>query len=317
MMPKASAWKSKGPAGARRSSTKRQLRTPRKKADSIAAKGKESKNPPGFRLLDLPPEIRLQIYRYFATVGKIILPKEPALYRRKVNELEKRKRGVRDAKATRTSLQWVCHQISEEWAPIFFSTTTIVVNPARSPDDGSQLPDDGLEDFQYTPEEFRNFFMDTTPECKLKYITKLKYIDFLGKDLTNPKTGLGLASLIGALKEHLPKLPSLSKVTYLVVLDSDCRPLTPYSYRATHETAFSFPDYEGRLRTLEQQALSGTGTGFLNNWVSQRKIKYRLVLGLEREDRRDMKLIFRREQLPTARSMADRMERGHQQKLEE
>ncbi|KIY03264.1 uncharacterized protein Z520_01731 [Fonsecaea multimorphosa CBS 102226] len=255
-------------------------RTRTNQAYKSAARGNKGENPQWFRFLDLPPEIRLQIYERFAVVDEIVLPINPrtdvlAAMSRTI-QLEKRSKSVQDVKKTRRSLQGVCRRITKEWTPIFFSTTTIVVNPS-----------------QYTAKDFGDIFMKTMADNKLKCISRLMYIDLLDTQRTSLRTGQGLASFLEALHDHLPRLTSLTKITYSAVFKRMIN--IPPTY-----IAFDYLDITGKLKLLEQQALCSTGSSFLKDWQSQWEIRY------WRKECKFLELVFRREQSHIARAVEER-----------
>ena len=76
--------------------------------------------PPKASFLGIPTEIREEIYGYFKTVPE---RNRTAAARAERNAIE----------TARKSLQLVNHQVSEEWTPIFLSTTTIVATAVKGP----------------------------------------------------------------------------------------------------------------------------------------------------------------------------------------
>lgn len=70
-------------------------------------------------LLELPAEVRLEIFGYFRN-----LPEEIATGHDEITR-------TRQMQA-RAALRLVCKQISSEWSPIFFATTTVVLNVCKN-----------------------------------------------------------------------------------------------------------------------------------------------------------------------------------------
>jgi len=125
-----------------------------------------------------------------------LLPSEEAI------EFEKKLEYCRDMKKIQRSLQGVCRQISQEWAPVFFSTTTMVI----------KCP-------QHMTVTLGDVFKKTVAERKLNHSTRLKCIYFLDWWWSSFCTGKGLISFLQVLCEHRPRLLSLTEVTYSAVFD--------------------------------------------------------------------------------------------------
>ncbi|OAP65519.1 hypothetical protein AYL99_01491 [Fonsecaea erecta] len=225
---------------------------------SAAEEEKQKDDPPGFRFLDLPSEIRLHIYDYFA-VEDTSAPADDE-----------------SVKQTRKSLQTVCRQISNEWTPIFFSTTTIVVDSSNCTERWGSKTDVGA-------------IGTGTMTDNLKYITKLKYIIAIHKRWYNSRIADELECFLKGLQERLPRLPSLAEVTFWVGFDEETIPL-----RATYHLRREAD------RKMEQLVSHSTGSGFLNGWKAETG-----TLLDENHFPAEMQFIFRREQPRIAKAVEE------------
>jgi len=125
------------------------------------------------RFLALPLEVRLQIYSYFALIP-------PCAYLSHF-PLEQNEHHL--AKKARKNLLMVCRQVAKEWSPIFYRSTTIVVNTMRPEalrvwNEREQIfhyiGEEGSADF-YRAREFGEVFLKNLNHYKLQSIRKLRY----------------------------------------------------------------------------------------------------------------------------------------------
>ena len=103
-------------------------------------------------LLDLPYEIRHQIYSYFVQRTESSDP-----------------RNVKAISKSRKSLLSVCHQVHREFSPLFYRHCTIIVHaihPVRS------SPDHRVS---YNATEFGNLFLSSLATYKIQNIRRLSY----------------------------------------------------------------------------------------------------------------------------------------------
>ena len=88
-------------------------------------------------------------------------------------------------KETRKSLVSVSRQVGEEWAPIFYRATTILIKPfkwsrggARDSNAAALSSRTQVQSPRHTAEEFTKIFICTT-NSRLRYVTRIKYLDYL------------------------------------------------------------------------------------------------------------------------------------------
>ncbi|OAP64449.1 hypothetical protein AYL99_00421 [Fonsecaea erecta] len=175
--------------------------------------------------LQFPAEIRLEIYSYFLWVP-------PEKLAQRCDRKRQDNRSV--LRLARKNLRRLCHQISEEWDPLFFSTTTITVRNLLPDWDSllisstrpnsplmnfGELWHKGLETISTPPQTrplgsglFRTDFLERQPPYKLNRIRKLQYL-ITGSSLERMDlTDLALlAAMIHGTKEDL--LKSLEEVS--------------------------------------------------------------------------------------------------------
>ncbi|KAJ9603873.1 hypothetical protein H2200_011395 [Cladophialophora chaetospira] len=253
--------------------------------------------PTAFRLLDLPGEMRLQIFSYYAYAHKTVLPEDDRVQtRRHAATMEAKRQDILASKKTRISLLSVSHQVSKEWAPIFYRTTTVLINPPGNDLDTPLSSDSGANYWaQVEVGEFRRIFLSKA-NSRLRYVTKIKFVVYPGTYRAGPQTEAALQSLIAILQGHYLQLLSLRKVTlqainhcwprHVAITDSD-----------KGDMANSFKRVMGTSVThLEQQlALVGSRNGM---WSLVRKMKYgdsRALPHIRYWDWKALKIICRRE----------------------
>ena len=121
----------------------------------------------------------MQIYNHFAELPPLAYDMSPNR-----DMLDGPNKERFDIATTRISLLSVSRQITAEWAPIFWKTTTVLVSPtSESPLDvyseGEEFDGDYFpsSDFRRkrTPAEFESLFISQMAELKLQSIWKLEF----------------------------------------------------------------------------------------------------------------------------------------------
>ncbi|KAJ9610415.1 hypothetical protein H2200_005192 [Cladophialophora chaetospira] len=74
---------------------------------------------------------------------------------------------------TRYSLQMVCRQISREWSPMFYSTTTVVAS--RLEREKPEERRDGARRLAAETDDFQSLFLESLPTYNLQSIQKIYY----------------------------------------------------------------------------------------------------------------------------------------------
>ena len=279
----------------------------------------------GFRFLDLPPELKLEIYGYYAFVDSMftlwLLPNTSYM----LTSLEEgllpndneadaddaqiaaKNQHIQQVIQTRKSLLLVCRAINQEFTPMFFSTTTIVLKPSPL-----------LTDL---PRKFGEVFMPESAQLKLSFVTKLKFKDLLSNGyLEDFRECEGMVSLLGVLQTHLPQFHSLKKITYNGVLGGSFAKHVYEHDKNNTAKIFRALDVWGQLGRLERQALGSTRKGILHTWNSRRKVIFGAkVVGLDMSGQpwvhlfktKSFKIVFERNDgLPLPTTWQDWVERG-------
>ncbi|KIY02441.1 uncharacterized protein Z520_02580 [Fonsecaea multimorphosa CBS 102226] len=146
--------------------------------------------------LDLPTEIRLQVYQHFVTI-----PPKTGIEKRRLD----RSRVIR----TRYSLQLTCRKVSQEWSPLFYSTTTIVIHGLRP------VPDDGSP--EYRTSRGMDFWGFEKEFVNLSSLSKRKRIQSLAYDCGDDISGDFQSTympLISLLREPENTFASLKEVVF-------------------------------------------------------------------------------------------------------
>ncbi|KAJ9495988.1 hypothetical protein H2202_008510 [Exophiala xenobiotica] len=219
------------------------------------------------RFTELPLEIRLQVYGYFAHCPSDLNgPHNPVLSAEEWKEI----------KVTRRSLLLVSHQVSDEWTPVFFCTTSLLVrspplavSSARSK---NKNQDDSGEDLKAAISRLAKVLLEVIPVSKLRYVRRLEFHHHRpcprnGK-IMNDDGLIYLADILGHVKSNLPHLTS---VTF--VLDWVWSSFVSYKHGADddHDGAFAFVDDKGRIEELAQRMLRDRRGAILRGWSVEKK----------------------------------------------
>ncbi|EXJ92158.1 hypothetical protein A1O3_00708 [Capronia epimyces CBS 606.96] len=122
--------------------------------------GPTKEGPTQLSLLDLPAEARLQIYNCFTPVPP-----------RDFDELDEAADTARQLLVeARKNLTLVCRQITEEWTPMFYRSTTFVVNHLKP-----RHISVNLKECRATPQAFADMFLKNLDTYKLRNIVRLAY----------------------------------------------------------------------------------------------------------------------------------------------
>lgn len=158
---------------------------------------------PQLSFLDLPAEIRLQVYGHFVTIPA-------ATTRTSKEQIDHRAEVI----LTRYSLQLLCRQISAEWSPLFYSTTTITVNGAVRYKELSrtQVHSAGL-----SPDLFEsNFLLADQSLHILNAIKRIHYDATIQEGFYRRNTDYaGMQELSNIIATHHDVLTSLEEITLL------------------------------------------------------------------------------------------------------
>jgi len=219
------------------------------------------------RFIELPPEIRLQVYGYFACCpSDLDDPHTPIFGQEEWKEIQ----------VTRRSLLSVSRQVNDDWTPLFFSTTSLVIKPAPLAMSGSRTKkkgqDDSNEDSKAAIARLAKALLADIPVNKLRYVRKLEYRHHRpcprnGK-IKNDDGLIHLADILGHVKSKLLHLTSVA-----FVVDWTWDSFVPYMYGATddHDGAFAFIDVNGRLEELSQRILRDRRGAILRGWSVEKK----------------------------------------------
>ena len=175
----------------------------------------------------------------------------------------------KEIEVTRRSLLSVSQQISEEWTPLFFSTTSLVMSGWRAK---NKDQDDSSEDPKAAIARLTKDLLAIIPVRKLRYVRKLVYHHHRpcprsGK-IKNDDGLIYLADILGHVKSNLPHLTS---VTFVAQWTWDS--FVPFKYGANddHDGAFAFVDDKGRLEELAQRMLRDRRGAILRGWSVEKK----------------------------------------------
>ncbi|KAK5265679.1 hypothetical protein LTR99_008817 [Exophiala xenobiotica] len=167
-----------------------------------------------FHFLNLPAEVRLQIYDLFATVPPLKIPLKP---------FNDHFIAVR----TRRNLMLVCHKITQEFAPLFYRTTTVIVhtpkeihelNPRQFKFDsvtGKYEERFGWPGNYCTPAQFDHLFLKRLQPHKICNIRKLEYNAMAWRYDRGRLDFHLFVSLTSILRLYKSDLTSLSEVVLL------------------------------------------------------------------------------------------------------
>ena len=157
--------------------------------------------------LDLPTEVRLQVYGYLST----FINAESA------NSVKQR-RERSQVLTTRYSLQLVCRQITTEWSPLFYATTTIVANGVSRLNEMTR--EFGKRSFS-GPEPFIDFFR---ANCHGHLFTTVRRISYeeKGDNWLRSTSWIGSGYLAAYLRKDIAYFPRLEEIEFRAKLYNSC-----------------------------------------------------------------------------------------------
>ena len=217
--------------------------------------------------LDLPAELRLHIYGYFAYIPPTIPETPGSEHRSEVIE-------------TRHSLQLVCRAVNKEWSAIFYSTTTIVANKL-SRRHGLQYHD-GRKHLNQSPQSFEVGFLEALPAYRLGSIQKIHY-NISGTSICGLPTmrvtvnDNRVWAFAAVLSRHLASLQSLCELT---LVSDGLQWIHLFNYRVESEcdrtwagAAFSYG--HTRWQSTQRMYQLEMATGALSRWSVLRRMHLR------------------------------------------
>ena len=210
---------------------------------------------------------------------ELVLPEDDRVRtRRHAATIEAKQQGLRGMKETRKSFLSVSHQVNEEWASIFYRTTTILINPRKrpvytlDPDASAVRSWVQVKSPRYTAGEFTKTFM-CKANSRLRYVTKIKHIDYPRNYSIGSETRISIQALVTVLQAHYLQLPSLRKITLHVMNNlRPFSPLIPDPAKGEMVKSFETVGLGEWISHLEQQLVSGGSRNGI--WVSTRKMEY-------------------------------------------
>ena len=155
----------------------------------------------GRGFLDLPMEIKVKIYACYIHVPKIALEESPSQDDEAKTLMDPKLEESRQIKQTRKSLLLVSRQVHEDWAPTFYSTTTIIVNPKLS------------SSLTASRADFGNVFKGQE-STKVSQITKIKYKKDLRSKDSSDEVSADMQRMKDFIEEYYGRLPALRKITF-------------------------------------------------------------------------------------------------------
>ncbi|KAL6246489.1 hypothetical protein RBB50_006726 [Rhinocladiella similis] len=224
----------------------------------------------GLILTDLPLEVRLQIYGFFA---------------HRLTEYDER--DWESIELTRRSLLLVSRQVNAEWTPLFFSTTTILFKADHTSDAGYDRPKRALREEENELDSVRiavdtcGALLNTIPLHKLKFVRRLQYEHSISQPPTpfsfSVTDDRGLVRLSHALKRMKASLPNLATLIYTAKFASftwtlaSIMPPRASSAGVDQEHEFERIDARGRHQELAQRLVGERRSSTLRGWFIEEK----------------------------------------------
>lgn len=167
-----------------------------------------------FPFLDLPFELRLIVYAYFLHMTPRYLPclhlplrslPTTAEFQAGMADLPRSDVYHHAISKTRKSLNLVCRQISAEWSPLFYETTTSIVHASKRKL-GYFKPKHIFYNPHCNPWIFANDFLRVLEPTKLASIKRIEYEN-------QPGHLESFNDFPKLLMKHIDRLPSLERLT--------------------------------------------------------------------------------------------------------
>jgi hypothetical protein len=167
-----------------------------------------------FPFLDLPFELRLIVYANLLRMTPYYLPSlhlpltsfpDLAQLQAGMAALQRSEVDHRATSKTRKSLNLVCHQISAEWSPLFYETTTAIVHASKRKL-GYFKPKHMVLDQCCNPWHFANDFLRILQPAKLASLKRIAYE-------VRPGDFDSFDDFPKLLMKHIDRLPSLEKLS--------------------------------------------------------------------------------------------------------
>lgn len=237
-----------------------------------------------FPFLDLPFELRMSIYAYFLQMTPYYLVclrlplRSLPTSAQTPDDLATLRDSERDyavISRTRKALNRVCRQITAEWSPLFWETTSSIVHASKG-NLGYFQPRHMILDPFCNPWNFANDFLRVLQPSKLAMIKRIAY-DIRPGDFDS------FADFPKLLMKHIDRLPALEQLT----LNSNAHGLGDHGFVRLGSypmEVWRLSNWHHRWEQIEQRFLGigrknqtirakRNGAGVLQGWNATRKLR--------------------------------------------